>query len=82
MIRPPFIASALAIALAMLAEPTATAAPRQRADVPAEFKWDFSPIFADWAAWEAGMADMERRMDAFAKLKGSLAQGPQALLAA
>ena len=57
-----------------------TTAPRQRADIPAEFRWDFSPIYADWAAWEGGMAEMERRMDAFARLKGTLAQGPQALL--
>lgn len=59
-----------------------TQAPRQRADIAAEFKWDFSPIYADWAAWEAGMAEMERRMDQFAQMKGSLSQGPQALLAA
>jgi oligoendopeptidase F len=59
-----------------------TQAPRQRADIAAEFKWDFCPIYADWAAWEAGMAEMERRMDAFAQMKGSLSHGPQALLAA
>ena len=59
---------------------TAAAAPRTRADVPAEFRWDFTPIYKDWAAWEAGMAEMERQMEAFAKRKGTLAQGPQALL--
>lgn len=82
MIRPTAIAGAIAVAFAMLAEPAQAAAPRQRADIPAEFRWDFSPIYADWTAWEAGMADMERRMEAFARLKGSLGQGPQALLAA
>lgn len=82
MIRPTAIAGAIAVAFAMLAEPAQAAAPRQRADIPAEFKWDFSPIYADWTAWDAGMADMERRMEAFARLKGSLGQGPQALLAA
>ena len=87
MFRPTALAAALSITVAtfaMLADTAEanTAAPRSRADIPAEFKWDFSPIYADWAAWEAGMAEMERQMDAFAKLKGSLSQGPQALLKA
>lgn len=87
MFRPTALAAALSITVAtfaMLADTAEanTAAPRNRADIPAEFKWDFSPIYADWAAWEADMAEMERQMDAFAKLKGSLSQGPQALLKA
>ena len=61
---------------------TLATSPRQRADIPADFRWDFSAIYADWPAWEAGLAEMEQRMDAFAALKGSLALGPQALLTA
>lgn len=90
MFRPTAIAGALRVAfatfvtIAMLADTAEAhaASPRQRADIPAEFKWDFSPIYADWTAWEAGMAEMERQMDAFAGLQGSLSQGPQALLKA
>jgi oligoendopeptidase F len=90
MFRPNALAGALGAtfvtlaSFAMLADTAEanTAAPRSRADIPAEFKWDFSPIYPDWPAWEAGMAEMERQMDAFAQLKGSLAQGPQALLKA
>lgn len=84
MLRPSTLACALAAAFAMIAEPTIaqTTAPRQRPDVPAEFRWDFNAIYPNWAAWEAGMADMEKRTDAFAKLKGTLAGGPQALLTA
>ena len=55
---------------------------RNRAEIPAEFRWDFSAIYPSWAAWDAAMLDMEARMDAFAKLKGSLAQGPAAVLKA
>lgn len=55
---------------------------RRRSDIPAEFRWDFSPIYADWPAWEAGLAELERQMDAFAARKGTLAAGPEALLAA
>ena len=66
----------------MHADPALAASARPRAEIPADFKWDFTPIYADWAAWEAGIAEMQRRMDDFVKRKGTLAQGPQALLAA
>lgn len=76
------LGAALLATLAMHADPALAASARPRAEIPAEFKWDFTPIYADWAAWEAGMAEMQRRMDDFVKRKGTLAQGPQALLAA
>ncbi len=56
--------------------------PRNRAEIPAEFKWDFSPIFPSWEAWEAGIKSLETQMDAYAALKGTLAQGPTAVLKA
>ena len=58
---------------AIAAKPTT----RNRAEIPAEFRWDFSAIYPSWAAWEEGMKEMDARMDAFAKLKGTLAQGPR-----
>jgi oligoendopeptidase F len=57
-----------------------TTEPRRRDDIPAEYRWDFTPIFADWTAWEAALAELQSRMDAFAARKGSLAGGAQALL--
>jgi len=53
-----------------------------RAEIPAEFRWDFSAIYPDWPAWEADMRQVEAQMKAFAALKGSLRQGPAALLKA
>jgi oligoendopeptidase F len=55
---------------------------RNRAEIPAEFRWDFSAIYPSWAAWEEAMKEMEARMEAFAALKGTLAQGPAQLLKA
>jgi oligoendopeptidase F len=55
---------------------------RNRAEIAAEFKWDFSSIYADWSAWEQGMKDMEAKMDEFAVLKGTLKDGPDAVLKA
>lgn len=60
----------------------APAEPRRRADIPAEYRWDFSPIYADWAAWERGLAELEAKMDAFAARQGTLAKGAQAVLEA
>ncbi|HUJ42873.1 MAG TPA: oligoendopeptidase F [Opitutaceae bacterium] len=51
-----------------------------RAEIPAQYKWDLAPIFASWDAWETGMKTLEARMNEFAALKGTLAQGPQAVL--
>ena len=57
--------------VAVAAKPTT----RNRAEIPAEFRWDFSAIYPNWDAWEAGMKDMDAKMDAFAALKGTLASG-------
>lgn len=63
---------------------TAAAKPttRNRAEIPAEYRWDFSAIYPDWAAWEAAMVQIQARMDEFATLKGTLSQGPAAVLKA
>jgi oligoendopeptidase F len=53
---------------------------RNREEISAEFKWDFSAIYANWEAWEAAMKAVEAKMDAYAARKGSLASGPQAVL--
>ena len=55
---------------------------RIRADIPAKYRWDFAAIYPNWEAWEAGMKEMEAKMDAFAALKGSLSKGPAAVLKA
>ena len=62
---------ALALTLALPAAAQTTQ--RNRAEIPAEFRWDFSAIYPSWDAWEAGMKDMDAKMDAFAAMKGTLA---------
>lgn len=53
---------------------------QKRVEIPAEYKWDFTPIFANWEAWEEGLKQMQLKMDAYAALKGTLANGPEVLL--
>jgi oligoendopeptidase F len=55
---------------------------RVREEIPAQYRWDFSAIYPDWAAWDAAMKQMEAKMDEFAALKGTLAKGPAAILKA
>jgi oligoendopeptidase F len=61
---------------------TATPATTDRAEISASFKWDFSPIFSDWEAWEQGMKALDAKMDVFAALKGTLARDSAAVLSA
>ena len=72
-------ASFLLMTQALAATKPAT---RNRAEIDAAYKWDFSPIYADWTAWETGMKTMEVKMDEFAALKGTLKDGPAAVLKA
>jgi oligoendopeptidase F len=53
-----------------------------RDSIPDKYKWDLSHIYADWAAWEVDMVQMQALMDEYAALKGTLADGPQAILKA
>jgi len=66
----------VALAVALAAKPTT----RNRAEIPAQYHWDLTPIFPNWDAWEQGMKALDAKMTEFAALKGTLAQGPQAVL--
>ncbi|TCP02673.1 oligoendopeptidase F [Rubrivivax gelatinosus] len=79
-----FVAGAVCAAAVSMAATAMAAKPasRVRAEIPAQYRWDFSPIYANWDAWEAGMREMDQRIDAFARLQGTLKNGPDAVLAA
>lgn len=64
--------------------PTAELKPatRDRAALAAEFKWDFTPIYPSWEAWETALGELGAQMDAFPALRGTLKNGPTALLEA
>jgi oligoendopeptidase F len=67
------------------ADPTQTGVPapaRLRANTPVEYTWNLDDIYRDWDAWEADRARLEARIEEYAALKGTLAQGPGQLLAA
>ena len=50
-----------------------------RDEIPDRYKWNLSDIYPNWEAWEADLNKMQGLMDEFAGLKGTLANGPEAL---
>jgi len=64
------------------AEAPAAPSLRDRDQIADRFKWNLSRIFADWDAWQAGYADLDVKIAAFAALQGTLAEGGDRLLAA
>src|SRR5262245_824080 len=64
------------------AEATAPLHLRDRHEIPDRFKWDLSHIYPDWSTWQTAYDDLEKKIGAYAALQGTLAQGPERLLAA
>ena len=55
---------------------------RARSEIAPEFTWNLADIFADWSVWEGALKTLESRIDEYAALKGTLAQGGDRLLSA
>lgn len=55
---------------------------RDRDSIPDHFKWNLDHIFADWMAWEAGLGELEKLMERYQEFEGTLADGPDRILAA
>lgn len=64
------------------AETLAGTGPRVRAEIDDRYKWNLTPIFPNWEAWQAAYTELDRCIAAFAALQGSLSAGGPALLAA
>ena len=55
---------------------------RTREEIPEGFTWNLTDIYADWAEWEAGLADFDAKLAGYGELRGTLGQGPERLLKA
>ncbi|MEP7306090.1 MAG: oligoendopeptidase F [Acidobacteriota bacterium] len=67
--------------LATVEAPAATEL-RDRQNIPDRFKWDLTHIFSDWTAWQVAYEELDAKIGQFASLQGTLAGGPDHLLAA
>lgn len=52
---------------------------RNRAEISDAYKWDFNPIYASWADWEADMKKLEGYIGKYAAYKGTLKESAQHL---
>ena len=62
-----------------------TAAPprsRNRAEIDDAHKWNLADIYTDWDTWDRDRSALEGAIAEYATLKGTLAQGPDRVLAA
>src|SRR3954454_22582597 len=55
---------------------------RERSEIADRFKWNLGDIFAGWPEWQRAYDELEGKIAAYAALQGTLAQGPDRLLAA
>jgi oligoendopeptidase F len=53
-----------------------------RDDIPARYRWNLAAICRDWDEWAAAFRQLEAAVEAFRGLQGTLAGGPERLLAA
>jgi oligoendopeptidase F len=63
----------------VLSAALASASPLERHAIADRFKWNLTSIFADWDAWQAAYDELERLIDEFARLQGTLGHGAAAL---
>jgi oligoendopeptidase F len=50
--------------------------------IPSRYTWDLTAICADWDEWSANYARLDAAIEAFRKFQGTLATGPDVLVAA
>jgi oligoendopeptidase F len=62
--------------------PTPPARSRNRLEIPDRFKWNLADIFLNWEEWAAAYQSLEKGIERYAALKGTLARGPERLLEA
>jgi oligoendopeptidase F len=55
---------------------------RSREEIPGKYKWDLCSICRDWEEWTAAYKRLEVAVEEFAAFQGTLAAGPDQLLAA
>ncbi|MFQ6613801.1 MAG: M3 family metallopeptidase, partial [Fidelibacterota bacterium] len=54
----------------------------KRSEIPDRYKWNLTDIYSNWDQWAADYDKLKVLMDQYAGLKGTLNQGPEALLKA
>src|SRR4026208_543964 len=53
-----------------------------RDGIPSRYKWDLTSICRSWEEWQAAYTELDQAIAAFPAFQGTLAQGPERLVAA
>jgi oligoendopeptidase F len=69
-------------ALPVMVSPAFAEEPKERSEVPAEYKWDLSSMYASDDAWRADKEKFEAMLPDIEEFKGHLADGGETLLSA
>lgn len=69
-------------ALPFMVSPSFAEEPKERSEVPAEYKWDLSSMYASDDAWKADREKFEAMLPDIEEFKGHLADGGETLLSA
>ena len=64
------------MAVGLAAAPTS----RVRDSIPDKYKWDLTPIYPDWANWEASYNRISAMIDTLSGMKGTATKGAESLL--
>jgi oligoendopeptidase F len=70
------------LTLALATASPGSAAAVERSEIPDQYKWDLTALYANEAAWQAAKADLEKRVPGLAEHQGHLGDSPAALLKA
>ena len=71
-----------ALVLPMLVSTAVADEPKERSEVPAQYKWDLSSMYASSEAWDADREKFESMLPEIGEFKGHLADGGETLLSA
>ncbi|MGB5290338.1 MAG: hypothetical protein WBN41_02660, partial [Lysobacterales bacterium] len=71
-----------ALLLPMMVSTTMADEPKERSEVPAQYKWDLSSMYASNEAWDADREKFESMLPEIGEFKGHLADGGETLLSA
>jgi len=71
-----------ALALPMLVSTATADEPKERSEIPAQYKWDLSSMYASNEAWDADRKKFESMLPEIGEFKNHLADGGETLLSA
>jgi len=81
-LRALFTASLCSASLLIVSFPSSAEEVKERSEIPAQYKWDLSAMYANTAEWKADIEKLKAEMPGIDQYRGRMAETGQVLLAA